>query len=180
MLSSSRIAKGINHLSAILLIASIVYPLCCCCFPVEPKQIELNLPGSTWTDLIDEFSITEDEVEKLRREALKRAAFRQQEEDEKHQKQTLKEEARKQRQEDDASNFAFDSSGRILERRNVKVDALPRPHRQGFSFCLDQPPHCEDSEVMRYLKNRRLELRQKGLIYAETADDRTNEDLLSP
>ena len=33
---------------------------------------------------------------------------------------------------------------------------------------------------MRYLKNRRLELRQKGLIGADATDERTSADLLSP
>ena len=72
----------------------------------------------------------------------------------------------------EAHKFAFDSNGRLLQKKQVKVDSLPRPHTQGFEFRLDRPPKVEDTEVSRYIKNRQLELIKKGLGTPDSASGR--------
>ena len=63
----------------------------------------------------------------------------------------------------EAHRFAFDSSGRLLQKKQVKVDSLPRTHKQGFDFRIDRQSKVEDTEISRYIKNRQLELMKKGL-----------------
>ena len=70
----------------------------------------------------------------------------------------------------DAHKYAFDSSGRLLQKKQVKVDSLPRPHKQGFEFRLDRAAKVEETEISRYIKNRQGELLKKGLANPDSAN----------